>query len=126
MVCLQDVEYACNNTVNRSTGENPSVLLFGVTQRGKTVDSLRETLEMNDAVDNTRTLVDIRTRADEHIKQVQKYNEKTYNRKRKPACKYEVGDKVMIRNFDNTAGVCSKLVPLFKGPVRSKQSSAKQ
>ena len=39
---ITDVEYALNNSVSKATGETPSRLLFGVKQREKSVDNLRE------------------------------------------------------------------------------------
>lgn len=41
---LGKVEFAINNTVNRSIGMTPSQALFGVGQRGETVDRLTEYL----------------------------------------------------------------------------------
>lgn len=38
---IRDVEFACNNTVSKSTNECPSKLLFGILQRGDTIDALR-------------------------------------------------------------------------------------
>lgn len=39
---LADVEYALNNSVNRTTGQTPSQLVFGLDQRGSCVDRLKE------------------------------------------------------------------------------------
>ena len=41
---LEKVEHSLNNTVHRAIGEHPSVMLFGVGQRGSVIDSLREIL----------------------------------------------------------------------------------
>ena len=49
---LEHVEYCLNNTVHRSVGEYPSVMLIGLTQRGKMIDSFRECLL--DATDSVR------------------------------------------------------------------------
>jgi transposase InsO family protein len=45
---LKDVEFACNNTVSKATNECPSMLLFGVHQRGSTIDGLRDALELHE------------------------------------------------------------------------------
>jgi len=45
-------------------------------------------------------------------------NQRSYNRRHKIAKRYQVGDKVMTRNFDNTPGVSLKLIPRFKGPYQ--------
>lgn len=112
---LDDVEYACNNTINKSTGETPSILLYGVSQRGKIVDSIRDTLEKIGSIMDSRNLVDVRNKAKEKIKQSFETNKKYHDEKRKPARIYQVGDRVMIKNF-HTTGDSSKLAPLFKGP----------
>jgi len=38
---LSEVEYAMNNSICTTTGYAPSQLLFGVDQRGKSVDNLK-------------------------------------------------------------------------------------
>lgn len=42
---LNKSEYAINNSVHSSTGEIPSVLLFGIQQRESDVDALTEYLD---------------------------------------------------------------------------------
>lgn len=42
---LSKIEFAFNNTTNRSIGDTPSRVLFGVNQRGEVVDKLSEYLE---------------------------------------------------------------------------------
>jgi len=39
---LGEIEFAINNTVNRTTGKTPSELLYGVNQRGHVVDASKE------------------------------------------------------------------------------------
>lgn len=41
------VEFAINNSVNRSTGESPAMLLFGVQQKGEIDDDVRLFLEQD-------------------------------------------------------------------------------
>ena len=43
-------------------------------------------------------------------------NKRYYDKKRKSANVYNVGDYVMIFNNDTTPGVNKKLLPMFKGP----------
>lgn len=45
-------------------------------------------------------------------------NKRLYDCKRKVARKYAIGDKVMVRNFDNSPGVSPKMIPRFKGPYQ--------
>ncbi|CAK9829630.1 hypothetical protein ANTRET_LOCUS6933 [Anthophora retusa] len=112
---LEDVEFACNNTVNRSTGEAPSVLLYGVYQRGKVVDCIRDMLNPSGLAANARSLETVRDKAAKQIKKSFDQNKQNYDKKRKVAGKYKVGDRVMLRNFVNLSD-SAKLVPQFKGP----------
>lgn len=50
---LQEAEYALNNTISKSTAETPSMLLFGINQRGNSVDEIKEYLNVN-ILDNKR------------------------------------------------------------------------
>lgn len=83
---LNEVEYALNNTICRATNEIPSRLLFGVEQRGKINDLLR------DALDTVADLEQIRSKAHQNIGESQLENEKYYNLRRKPAREYKIGD----------------------------------
>lgn len=111
---LGEIEFAINNTLNRSTGETPSQLLFGVRQRGCVVDALKEHIEQNNMT-QPRDLKELRAKACGRMRKVQKYNEEYVNRKRKPAYCYETDDFVMIKNFETGPG---KLAPAYKGPYR--------
>lgn len=42
---LYNVEFAINNTLHKSTGQSPSMLLFGVNQIGEVNDNIRRVLE---------------------------------------------------------------------------------
>ncbi|CAK9799271.1 Transposon Ty3-I Gag-Pol polyprotein [Anthophora plagiata] len=111
---LEQVEFALNNTVCRTTIETPSRLLFGVEQLGKLNDCLRPILESMSSEE--RNLEAIRERAAKNTEKVQAANEECYNNKRKIALVYNVGDYVMIKNIDTSAGINKKLIPKFKGP----------
>lgn len=71
---LGEIEFAINNMINRSTGETPSRLLFGVEQRGKIVDSLKEYVQDNNEP-QLRELSKLRSKACDRILKTQKYNE---------------------------------------------------
>lgn len=112
---LTDAEYAINNTTHKSTGETPSKLLFGVEQRGKSIDDLKDYLHQGN--DETRNSLDkLREKASVNIERSQAYNKKYFDKKRKSAHEYCEGDLIMLRNFDTTLGVSKKLIPSFKGP----------
>lgn len=42
---LHKTEFAINNTVHRSTGQSPSMLLFGINQIGEVNDEVRRMLD---------------------------------------------------------------------------------
>lgn len=115
---LSDVEFVCNNTISSATNECPSKLLFGIAQRGNVIDSLRDTLDADEREKPTRDLPQMRERASEQIKKRQNANKDRYDHRHKIANKYQAGDKVMIKNFDNSPGVSAKMIPKFKGPYQ--------
>lgn len=112
---LHEAEHAINNTKNRSAGETPSRLLFGIDQRGSVSDEVKEYLNANIDV-KARDLKESRNKAAEKIVATQKGNEKYFNERHKKPIKYKEGDFVMLRNFDSTAGMTKKLIPQCKGP----------
>ncbi|GBP03953.1 hypothetical protein EVAR_91088_1 [Eumeta japonica] len=115
---LDRVEYALNNTVHRTIGERPSVMLFGLGQRGPVMDSLRECV-LDSIQPETRTNHDVvRGRAAQRQRLVQDYNKRYFDKGRRPGTRYLEGDYVMIRNFDSHTGISRKLVPKFRGPYR--------
>jgi len=98
--------------VCRATGNTPSQLLFGINQKGKSNDFLREILNS----DVERDLEEIRNNASMNIEVLQSQNEKRYNLRRKVAREYRVNDYVEIRSIETTPGIYKKLLPKFKGP----------
>jgi len=102
---LESVEFAINNTICRSTGNTPSKLLFGLDQVGAIKDLVRLSLEQSI---ETRDLKESREAASCKIIKNQTENEKAYDRSRKKATMYNVGDYVMIVSiFRNTKDLTS-------------------
>jgi len=91
------------------------MLLFGIRQRGNITDELRDVLEISGQLNFPRELPRLRERAYKQIQKNQHTNQRVYDRRHKVAKKYQVGEKVMVKNFDNTPGVAQKLIPRFKG-----------
>lgn len=112
---LDEVEYAVNNTVNRSTNEIPTMLLYGIKQLGKSEDEILKYLNSY-ILPNERDLNKIRQDASDNIERNQYLNKLNYDSKHKLPTNYTQGDLVLINNYDVTSGVNKKLIPKFKGP----------
>ncbi|XP_012279022.1 uncharacterized protein LOC105698945 [Orussus abietinus] len=104
-----------NNSIHKATGETPSKLLFGVDQRGRIDDNIKEFLkrEVNRSEQNLDSL---REKTCKRLEKAQAYNKGYANKRHKSTHKFLVGDYVIIRNFDSTPGTSPKLRPKFKGP----------
>ena len=112
---LYKAEFAINNTIHRSTGKSPSMLLFGINQVGEVNDEIRRILE--DAVtENTVDFESMRLEAANRIIKTQEANKIQYDAKHKEATRYKENDYVMITNTDVTVGCNKKLIPKFRGP----------
>lgn len=112
---LSQVEFALNNSNSSTTKYAPSVLLFGVSQRGKIVDYLSEYLEnKHDSVQ--ANLVEIREKAHQAIDISQHKSVERHEKRVAPAKVYSEGDYVVIRHLDTTIGTNKKLLPKYRGP----------
>jgi len=111
---LDQVEFSLNNTACRTTSETPARLLFGLDQRGKTNDVLRNFIEHDRDIERNFSLM--RETAQEKISETQCKGAERYNLRRKAAHRYKAGDYVEICNVETTAGINKKLLPKFKGP----------
>lgn len=113
---LKDVQFAINNTVSRSTGSSPNMLLFGVEQRGLVVDYLTEYLSF--IKEDARIDLEVmRKDAADNIKKSQDYANQWYNSNSKGARQYHTGDLVYIQNVDTSPGN-KKFIAKFKGPYK--------
>lgn len=80
-----------------------------LTQWGDAIHGLRDILESDTRSAERGDVVEIRERVKEQIERPQTANKSYYDRKHKPVEKFEVGDCVMIRNYDCTQGTFVKL-----------------
>lgn len=112
---LKIVEFTINNVVSKATNECPSTLLFGLRQRGAVIDELRKSLEIAGRFDTSRELARMREEAAKQIQKNQCTNKRIYDCRHKVARKYQLGDKVMVKNYDSTPDAPQKLIPRFKG-----------
>jgi len=113
---IDKVEHVLNNTQHRSIKQTPSRVLFGLEQRGKIVDELKEKLEELENTEEDRDLVKIRNEVENNQKKAQAYNKTHYDKTARQPSEYKKGDYVMVKNFDSTAGISRKLIPKCKGP----------
>lgn len=112
---LRKAEFVLNNTVHTTTKQIPSVLLFGIAQRGEIIDELAEFLdERVNAVD--RNLENLRNLASQNIIKSQEANLNQFLKRNTPAETFEKGDYVAIKHKCTTPGVNKKLEPKFRGP----------
>lgn len=113
---LNEAEFAINNSKNRSINNSPSMLLFGVNQRGPIVDSIRDSLLQLDQTE--RDLLTLRENAAISIDKSQESNKAAYDASHKTPHHYKENDLVMVSNYDCTPGVNKKLLPKYRGPYR--------
>lgn len=103
------------NTIHATTRKSPSMLLFGVEQRGRVVDELTEFLEEKTSTEACN-LEEIRFEALENIEKTQRYSQKYFLRHSAPAKEFDVGDFVVIDNIGTPVGLNRKLHERYRGP----------
>jgi len=112
---LVKAEYAINNSMHSTTKELPSVLLFGVQQRGCNIDALTEYLDDRNDIPQC-DLVNVRKNSSDKIEQCQKRSKEYFQKNHKNHVEFAEGDFVVMRNIDTTIGTNKKFVPKYKGP----------
>lgn len=103
-----------NNTYQRSIGMSPFELLVGVKMRVPEDQKIIEAIEEEIASTFVEDRQLLRNEAKRNIQSVQDENRRVYNRKRKKAQKYNVGDMVVIKRTQFSGG--NKLQSKFIGP----------
>lgn len=115
-ICQSFTNDVIVTTVTRSTGMTPFELLVGVKMRTKEDAELANQLDEALRHDFCEKRQEQRQLAKENIAKIQQENKKTYNRNRKEAIKYKLGDLVAIKRTQFGGG--QKLFPKFLGPYQ--------
>lgn len=107
------VQRCINGSYQRSIKMSPFELLTGVKMKDKN-DDILELIEEENVQNFTEQRDELRKRAKESIQNIQEENRKYYNRKRREAIQYKVGDLVAIKRTQFVQGY--KLYPKYLGP----------
>lgn len=113
---LGRVQWGMNNTLNKGIGKSPSEALFGITltSQGDNLfaDILSETRRIGD-------VSSVRNEISSHISNDQIAQKKNFDKHRKKARVYNVGDLVKIlKPVASNDGKSKKLLPKYTGPFR--------
>ena len=110
------VQRALNSTFQRSIAASPFEVLIGTTMRNKEDVHLQELIEESLLNEFDTAREEIRKQAKKQITRVQEENYRSYNKKRKKASQYNVGDLVAIARTQQGPGLKVKIK--FFGPYR--------
>lgn len=96
---LDKAQTYLNYTPSRSTGEAPFKILFGTSMKIKEDPEMRKLIEEEWLAEFEENRNEIREKAKENILKVQAANRRNFNKRRKEAIKYRVGDLVAIKRM---------------------------
>jgi transposase InsO family protein len=113
---VKTIQSALNTSFNKSINGTPVQALFGYQARPIAEAGLLNSLqEVADRID----LQELRGQIKDHISDDQRKQKERYDRSRREADRYEVGDLVLVSITSEVAtGSSRKLLPKFKGPFR--------
>lgn len=115
-LCLPQIQWSLNNTINKSTNRTPSEMLFGVQTTGVS-DGI-----MNPIVSDSHSTLDrvkIRSDAESRIQINQQKQKERFDRSHKKPTQYKLGDLVRVeRDIRSDPGQSRKLLPKCVGPFR--------
>lgn len=113
---LLKIQFAINNTVNKSTGKTASELLYGYKPRATTDAML--TAEVAKTLEDRKELSVLRQEAANKISMAQQEQKKHFDKRRMVAKRYNVGDLVLTQKTHPATGTSQKLLPTYAGPFR--------
>lgn len=111
---VSSVQRIINSTISLSTKYTPFELLTGIKMKNKDDLHIKETLEQEHIQTLIQNKSQIREYAKSNILKLQENSKQHYNKHRKEAKIYNVGDNVAIKRTQFGAGL--KLRPRFFGP----------
>lgn len=118
---LGDIQLGINTTINKTTGKSPSEILFGCKLVSPTENVLSDIItEVSERVSGDE-LMQLRSTAGDKIRKQQADSKVQFDKHRKKASSYNVGDLVRIErsvNDKDHIGKSKKLIPKFHGPYR--------
>lgn len=115
-LAIPKVQWSLNNTLNKGTGKTPSEALFGVALTGS-CDGLTNSL-VSDA-NKTNEISQVRESVQNHILIDQQKQKIRFDKTRKEAKSYKIGDLVRVeRDINSAPGESRKLVKKISGPYR--------
>lgn len=113
---VEVVQRTLNSTISKATKKSPFELLIGVPMRHKEESQIIQLLQeeyLNSFIDHRNTLRNI---AKENILKIQETNRRTFNKHRKKALEYQLGDMVAIARTQYGTGM--KFRQRFHGPYK--------
>lgn len=113
---VSKVQIAINSTFQRSIQRTPFEVLFGFPMRKKEDFEIRDLIKQELLNNFSAEREQMRLNARQQIERIQQENKKTFDRKRKPAKKFDIGDLVAIKRTEFITG--KKLSSLFLGPYK--------
>lgn len=114
------VQQYLNVTQHRSIGTTPFNLIFGTHSRLEDDIFIREIIEKELIAIFEENRDDTRGQTKESIKRVQQKNRRGFDKQRKPATTYNIGDLVSIKRTQAKPGL--KLAAKYLGPYRIKKT----
>lgn len=110
------VQWGLNNTSQKTTGRTPAEVMFGTSMNAELDPKLNE-IRRNTREDND--IITIREEVKDRLQEQQIKQKEYYDKGRKPARKYKVGELVKITKVAyNNEGKSTKLLPSYIGPYR--------
>lgn len=116
---LLKVQWGLNNSMNKGTGKSPSEILFGLKLINSNEGHIISEIEIeNNEQDPLSNMNKIREEVKEYVDKSQGKQKENFDRKRKKAMTFNLGDLVRVERDIHTVGKSKKLLPKLSGPYR--------